>query len=148
MWTCPKCNQKFVNTNQWHSCGQNTVGEFLADKTDISLNLYKQLISEFKNIGDFELHPAKTRIALNKNMRFASINKLGKDYLDAHLVFTQRFEDSLCFHKIDTVTDNAHVHHFRLYHKEDITDELIMYLERAYKIGMREHLNKKKKNHE
>jgi hypothetical protein len=40
-------------------------------------------------------------------MRFASINKLGKDFLDAHLVFTQRFDETLCFHKIDTITKTA-----------------------------------------
>ena len=89
MWNCPKCKQRFVNTNQWHSCGQNTVDGFLANKTEKAIELYEHLISEFKKIGDFELHPAKTRIALNKKMRFASINKLGKDFLDAHLVFTQ-----------------------------------------------------------
>lgn len=142
MWTCPKCKQKFVNTNQWHSCGQNTVENFLANKTEKALGLYELIISEFKKIGDFELHPAKTRIALNKKMRFASINKLGKDYLDAHLVFTQRFDESLCFHKIDTVTETAHVHYFRLSNKKDITEELKGYMKLAHKIGTREHLKK------
>ncbi len=142
MWTCQKCKQKFVNTNQWHSCGQNTVANFLQKKTDKTIELYEYLITEFRKFGDFELHPAKTRIALNKKMRFASINKLGKDYLDAHLVFTERYDETLCFHKIDTVTNSAHVHHFRLYSKEDLTDELKKYMKMAYEIGTRKHLEK------
>jgi len=140
MWTCPKCKQKFVNINQWHSCSQNTVDKFLANRTKKALELYNHFISEFKKIGDFELHPAKTRIALNKKMRFASINRLGKDCLDAHLVFIERFDETLCFHKIDEVTKRAFVHHFRLYRKEDLTDELKKYMKMAYKIGTRQHL--------
>ena len=131
-----------MNTNQWHSCGQNTVEKFLENKSEKALQLYYQTIKEFEKFGDFDLHPAKTRIALNKKMRFASINKLGKDFLDAHLVFAQRFDETLCFHKIDTVTNRAHVHHFRLYSIGDLTDELKKYMKMAYMIGTREHLEK------
>ena len=145
MWICPKCKQKFVNTNQWHSCGQNTVDGFLANKTEKALDLYGHVIEEFKKIGEFELHPAKTRIALNKKMRFASINKLGKDFLEAHLVFTQRFDETSCFHKIDTVMNTAHVHHFRLHSKDDLTKELKKYMKMAYEIGTRKHLEKRNK---
>lgn len=143
MWTCPKCKQKFVNTNQWHSCGQNTVDNFLANKTEKVIELYHYIISEFRKIGDFELHPAKTRIALNNKMRFASINRLGRDCLGAHLVFNQRFDGTLCFHKIDEVTKTAFVHHFKLCSKNDLTEELKKYMRMAYKIGARKHLEKK-----
>ncbi len=137
MWTCPKCQQKFVNTNQWHSCGQNTTENFLSGKTETSLELYHCLIEAFKKIGDFELHPAKTRIALNNKMRFASINRLGKDFLDGHLVFTEKFRNSLCFHKIDEVTKTSYVHHFKLYSKSDLTNELKGYMRMAYQAGAR-----------
>ena len=145
MWTCPKCKQKFVNANQWHSCGQNTVDNFLANKTEKAIELYDYIITEFGKIGDFELHPAKTRIALNKKMRFASINRLGKNFLDGHLVFTEKFDGSPCFHRIEIVTKRAFVHHFRLYSKDDLTDELKKYMRLAYKIGTRQHLEKENK---
>ncbi len=145
MWTCPKCKQKFVNTNQWHSCGQNSVDNFLSNKTETAIQLYNYLISEFRKIGDFELHPAKTRIALNKRMRFASINRLGTDFIDAHLVFTAAFTDNHCFHRIDEVTKRAYVHHFRLYRKADLTDELREYMALAYRIGTRQQLENGKK---
>ncbi|MEX0287987.1 MAG: DUF5655 domain-containing protein [Flavobacteriaceae bacterium] len=130
-----------MNTNQWHSCGTNTVDQFLENKTEKAVELYKLLISEFQKLGDFDLHPAKTRIALNKRMRFASVNKLGKDFVNAHLVFPQRFDETLCFHKIDTITENAHVHHFKLYSKEDLTQELRAFMRMAYKIGSKKQFN-------
>ncbi len=143
MWTCPKCRQKFVNTNQWHSCGQNTLENFLANKTEKTIELYNHIIKEFRAIGDFELHPAKTRIALNKKMRFASINRLGKDFLDGHLVLTKRFDKTLCFHRIEVVTARACVHHFRLCTKDDLTDELKEYMRMAYEVGTRQHLERR-----
>lgn len=146
MWTCPKCKQKFLNANQWHSCGENTVENFLHNKNDVVIELYHYLIAEFKKIGDFELHPAKTRIALNKKMRFASINRLGKDFLDAHLVFPEKHDSTLCFHKIDEVTKTAYVHHFKLHSKNDLTSELKKYMKVAHEIGStgtKEYLKKK-----
>ena len=137
MWTCPKCKQKFINTNQWHSCGKNTVENFLSGKTQISIELYHHLLEEFRKVGDFELHPAKTRIALNNKMRFASINRLGRDFLDGHLVFTKKFSNTNCFHRIDEVTKTAYVHHFKLYSKSDLTGELKGYMEKAYLEGTR-----------
>ena len=35
MWVCPKCNHKFFNINQSHSCGNYTVEDFIKDKTVI-----------------------------------------------------------------------------------------------------------------
>ncbi len=142
MWTCPKCQQKFVNTNQWHSCGANTIENFLHGNTKAAIELYEHLIAAFEKIGDFELHPAKTRIALNHKMRFASINRLGKDFLEGHLVFREKYEDSTCFHRIEEVTKRAYVHHFRLHSKSDLTSELRKFLKMAYQIGTREGLKK------
>ena len=31
-------------------------------------------------VGDFDIHPVKTRVALLAKMRFCSINKIGKDF--------------------------------------------------------------------
>ncbi len=77
-------------------------------------------------------------------MRFASINRLGKDFLDGHLVFTEPYNETLCFHRIEVVTKNAVVHHFKLYDKSELTDELKMYMRMAYQIGTRKHLDRKK----
>lgn len=135
MWTCPKCKQRFVNQNQWHSCRQNTVDNFLTGKTEKAIRLFKHFIKTYKQIGDFDLHPAKTRIALVARMRFCAINRLGKDFLDGHLVLNQRYSDAHCFHKIDQFGATAFVHHFRIYTKDDVTDELKEYMTKAYANG-------------
>lgn len=132
MWICPDCKQKFRNSNQSHSCGQGSVEQFLEGKSDISVLLYNHFIGIYKMIGKFEFHPAKTRIALVSRIRFAAINRLGKDFLDGHLVISKDFTESKCFYRIDHF-GSSYVHNFRLFKKDDVSDELISYMRLALK---------------
>lgn len=142
MWTCPKCQHKFYNKNQAHSCGSYTVDGFLAGKTGHAQDLFHAFINAYKEIGPFELHPVKTRVALLTKMRFASINKLGKDHLQVHLVLTEHHEEPALFYRVENLLDRFFVHNFRLYTKDDIDATLKKYMKLAYKIGEREHVKK------
>jgi len=114
MWTCPKCRHQFYNKNQSHSCGAYTVDDFLKDKPAQSIVLFHEFLDEYKKIGPFELHPVKTRVAFLTKMRFCSVNKIGADYIDIHLVLTQHFPDASCFYKIDNLANHFFIHHARL----------------------------------
>jgi hypothetical protein len=146
MWTCPKCKHKFYNTNQSHSCGNYTVDDFLKGKTKPATDLFNYFISEYKKMGELEIHPVKTRVALLAKMRFCSINKIGADHIDVHLVFTKPYDDNLCFYKIDNLANRFFVHHIKIYNKSDINPEVRKYMKLAYEIGNRSHVEEKKKN--
>jgi len=143
MWTCPKCNHKFYNTNQSHSCGNYTVDDFLKGKSESMIGLFSYFISEYKKIGEFDIHPVKTRVALLTKMRFCSINKIGADYINVHLVFTQPYTDTLCFYKIDNLENRFYVHHFKIHNELDINKEVRKYMALAYEIGNRKHVQSK-----
>lgn len=98
-----------------------------------------------KKIGDLAIHPVKTRIALLTKMRFCSINKIGADYIDVHLVFTQACSDNLCFYKIDNLDNRFFVHHLKIYKKADINKEVRKYMKLAYETGNRKHIEDKKR---
>lgn len=144
MWTCPKCNHQFFNKNQSHSCGNYTVDDFLEGKPAESVALFHAFLDEYRKIGPFQLHPVKTRVALLTKMRFCSVNKIGPDHIDIHLVLTEPFEHTLCFYKIDNLANRFFVHHARLYDAEDISAELIYYMTMAYEVGNRAHIISKK----
>jgi hypothetical protein len=144
MWTCPKCKHEFFNKNQSHSCGGYTVDDFLKGKPQKSIELFNFFLAEYRKIGPFELHPVKTRVALLTKMRFCSINKVGADYIDIHLVLTQPFENADCFYKIDNLANRFFVSHARLYERNDITDELKKYMAMAYEVGNRAHVKRGK----
>ena len=144
MWICPKCGHQFFNKNQSHSCGGYTVDDFLKGKSGQSVQLFHDFLSVYGEIGPFDLHPVKTRVALLTQMRFCSINKIGPDHIDIHLVLTSLFDETLCFYKIDNLANRFFVHHARLYNKDDITAELKKYMSMAYEVGNRAHVNSKK----
>jgi hypothetical protein len=140
MWTCPKGHHQFYNKNQSHSCGVYTVENFLMGKPEKSVQLFHFSLDEYHKIGDFELHPVKTRVALLTKMRFCAINKIGTNYIDLHLVLTTPFEATACFYKIDNLANRFFVHHARLYDQADITEELRKYMAKAYEVGNRAHV--------
>lgn len=142
MWTCPACNHKFYNKNQSHSCGQYSTEDFLKGKTEKSIELFHCFLDQYKKIGKFETHPVKTRVALLTLMRFASINKLGNDFLDGHLVLVEQYNDPTIFYKIDNLHNRFFVHHFRIYKQKDINSTFKKYMKLAYKVGLREHIKK------
>ena len=143
MWTCPKCGHKFYNKNQSHSCGNYTVDDFLKGKSQKTIDLFNFFISEYKKLGDFEIHPVKTRVALLTKMRFCSINKVGKDFIDVHLVLTQPY-DNLCFYRVDNLSNRFFVHHIKIYNKVDINREVKKFMRLAYRVGNRQHVKPKK----
>lgn len=140
MWTCPRCSQKFVNRNQWHSCNQGTIDDFLAGRSDEAVRLFHFLLDEFNKLGVFELHPAKTRVALVGRMRFASINRIGRDFVDGHIVLDKSRADETCFYRIDQFGPRAFVHNFRIYKRSDISRKLRKYMKMAVAIGQRTHI--------
>lgn len=145
MWTCPKCKHKFFNKNQSHSCGSYTIADFLTGKKEKAIDLFNYFLAEYKKIGEFELHPVKTRVALLTKMRFCSINRIGEDYIDVHFVFTKSYDENTCFYKIENLSNRFFLHHFKMYSKTDIDQELKNYMNLAYGIGNRIHLEEKRK---
>lgn len=139
MWKCPKCHQSFYNKNQAHSCGNYSVADFIKGKTEVSKAIMNKFLKAYERIGPYELHPVKTRIALLTKMRFASINKLGKDYMDGHLVLTELQNNSL-FYKIDNLNNRFYVHHFKIFEDTKFSSTFIKQMESAYQVGLRMHI--------
>ena len=143
MWICPKCSQKFVYQNAQHSCNERSVEDFTKGKSSYTLELFDFFIDEYLKIGEIVLHPAKSRIALAADIRFAYIHRLGKNYVDIVFQFRNSFTDNYCFYKIAQIPDsNTYNHYFRMERKEDINDEVRDFLKKAYDIGIRKHIKK------
>ena len=136
MWTCSLCNRSFKNDNQHHYCGDKTVGDFLAGKTDVTLALFDQLMLKLEEIGPVQLHATKSMIVIAASTRFAYIIQLGKSFIDIVIPFKEAFDDNLCFKKIALVpgTDDYN-HHLRLMYPADLNEEVLNYFKKAYRHG-------------
>jgi len=100
--------------------------------------LYKQFLAEVRRCGRVIVLPEKTRIAFQVRMSFAAI-QIQSTKIIGHLVLAQR-HDSPCFHRIDSISPQNHVHNFRLAKPEDLNEELRSFIVKAYAVGQQKHL--------
>ena len=136
MWTCSFCNRSFNLQNQHHYCGDETVAHFLRGKSETALILFDQLISSFEEIGPIKLHATKSMIVISSNKGFAYITQFGKNFMDVVMPFKELYEDNLCFRKMVLVPgSDDYNHHLRLMHTNDVNEEVIYYLKKAYANG-------------
>jgi hypothetical protein len=136
MWTCPLCKQKFVNTNQSHSCGDKVLDDFLDKKSDHTVSMFWHFIQHYQEIGSITIHPTKSMIGIAAQTRIVYITRLGKDFVDIVFPFNKAYHNNLCFHKIAQVPGSQQFnHHFRMYNTEDINEEVLHYMKLAYENG-------------
>jgi hypothetical protein len=136
MWSCPLCNRNFKNGNQAHYCGDKTISDFLFGKTDITLLLFDDLISNFEKIGPIRVYATKSMLVIATDTGFAYIINLGKNFIDIVLPFKELYVDNFCFRKMVKVpASNNYNHHLRIMHKEDINEEVLNYMKIAYANG-------------
>lgn len=136
MWTCPLCNRVFIKKQQYHSCNENTLADFLKGKSLLSIELLEHFIDEYKNIGNISIHTTKSMISISNKTGIAYVIQLGKNFIDIVFPFKQAYQDNLCFIKIKQVPgSNQYNHHFRMFLKEDINEEVIVYMKKAFKEG-------------
>ncbi|CAN5846394.1 hypothetical protein BH11BAC4_BH11BAC4_12030 [soil metagenome] len=84
-------------------------------------------------MGNLSVHPTKSMIAIAAKTKFAYIIQLGKNFVDIVFSFKQAYHDNLCFTKIKSVPgSNDFNHHFRMYFKEDINEEVKYYMKLAF----------------
>lgn len=136
MWTCPLCNQQFINNNQTHSCRDKELSDFLKGKSEHTISLFWHFVKRYQEIGTVTIHPTKSMIAFAATTRIAYITRLGKDFVDIVFPFKQSYPDNLCFHKIAQVPGSQQFnHHFRLCQNEDINEEVQEFMKLAYQLG-------------
>ena len=119
-----------------HSCNEKTVNDFLKGKSEDTVRLFYYIIEEYKKMGNFVLHPARSRIAFASRIRFGYIHRLGKNFVDVVLTFNKPYYDNLCFYRIGEVPGGKIFQHYlRFFNPEDLNKEVRMYMKMALDSG-------------
>jgi hypothetical protein len=136
MWICPFCKQKFVKTNQVHSCGDKVLDDFLNNKSEHTVELFWHFADSFQQLGNVTIHPTKSMIGFTAKTRMAYVIRLGKNFVDVVFPFDQAYTENLCFHKIAQVPGTQQYnHHLRLLDKKDLNAEVKKFMKLAYAKG-------------
>ena len=142
MWICPKCGAKFVNRNQWHSCGRATVEDWLGRAGPSGKALFHRLEALVRACGEVDVAPARTRIAFLGQVRFATVTRL----TDEEMVCTLALPHALGsprFARVEEVVPGWFVHTLVITALNELDDEVQGWIRESYRLmGMRERLEK------
>ena len=113
---------------------KHDISGFLIGKSAHALMLFDHFITELQKIGPVTIHPHKTMISIaNSRKRVAYITHVGKKFIHIVFPFNQRYDDNLCFQKIQQVPGrNVIYHHFRMLQLEDINEEVRKFMKLAF----------------
>jgi hypothetical protein len=117
------------------------VAEFLAPHDAGSRALFARFCELVHACGSVTDAPARTRVGFQARMIFASVNRLARDGLDAHVVLARRLEHAR-FRRIDSISARNHVHHFRIRSLAELDQEVQAWLREAYEVGQQRHLQR------
>lgn len=129
LWECPRCGAKTISKNLSHACGPHSIERFLGGKTEVGRELFEHFVRLIERTGAFLVAPAKTRVAFMGAVRFASVNRVGRDFIDVHFVLPRALV-SPRFRKVERF-GKLHVHHVRLRARRDFDRELARWLSQS-----------------
>src|SRR5262249_12099044 len=130
LWECPRCGAKLIAKNLSHACGAHSIETFLKGKSEIGRDLFRRFVALIARCGPYEVAPAKSRVAFMAAVRFASVNRVGRDFIDVHLVLPRTI-DSPRLRRVEHL-GKLHVHYLRLRDRGDFDRELADWLCQAY----------------
>src|SRR4051794_37074567 len=110
------------------------IGVFLHKKSEQTIALFDHFLNEYKKLGTIYLYPAKTMIGIEHDgRRIAWITQLGRNFIHVVFPFETAYSENLCFTKVAQVPGDKKQfnHHFRMYYKEDVNEEVIRFMKLA-----------------
>ena len=72
-WTCPKCQRRFIRTNQRHACGTGDRAEVLRNRAAEIVELYDALERFATSLGPVEFVTRDRYVLLRTNRIFADV---------------------------------------------------------------------------
>ncbi|MFQ5679225.1 MAG: DUF5655 domain-containing protein [Gemmatimonadota bacterium] len=141
LWSCPACGAKFVTRNAWHSCGQATLEEWQARMGPRARALFDRFQRMIAACGEYEVAPAKTRLAFLARVRFAGITSLSETGMTCSFALPHPLE-SPRFARVHEITPGWWVHRLRITDPAQLDGELQGWLRESYRLmGMQERLD-------
>ncbi len=139
LWTCPSCERRFANVNQWHSCIEMALEDHLATKTEVAVELYRAIENSLRTCGEFRIHPQKGRVAFIARMTFAGV-KLARRWADVGFILPSPIDDPR-IRELVLYGPTSFGHEIRIAQTEDVDGDVLTWLCAAHRRGLRETLD-------
>jgi hypothetical protein len=133
LWQCPKCGERFVTANMWHSCAKFSLAALFAKTDPQVLKLFRKFAKMVRACGPVRMIPQKTRVVFQVRVRFAGCYPR-KSHLLCGIALSHRL-DIPRFVKIEEYAPHFIGHQFRVYSMEDLDAEVQCWLRESYDVG-------------
>lgn len=91
LWTCPRCEHRFVTANVWHSCSRRSLAEAFERSTSEAQAAFERYVEIVARCGPIEVIAQKTRIVIMGRVRFAGAMVL-RDRVRLNIALTRRVD--------------------------------------------------------
>jgi hypothetical protein len=143
LWTCPKCVARFVTRNLWHSCGRATMADWETRMNARTRALFHHLTQVIGANGTYYLAPAKTRIAIMAQVRFAGVTAMTDDSITISFALPKRVRSSR-FLSVSEVAPGWFAHRIKVTDTKQFDPQVREWLAQSYRLmGNRERLSRK-----
>jgi hypothetical protein len=133
LWRCPKCDERFITENMWHSCGKFSLEALFAKSDPHVLKLFRKFARMVRACGPVRMIPQRTRAVFQVRVRFAGCYPR-KSYLLCGVALPRRLEHPR-FVRINEYTPHFIGHQFRICSEEELDVEVQSWLRESYELG-------------
>ena len=137
LWTCPRCGNRFVSRNLWHSCVVVPIDDHFRGRPR-ARQLFDSYLTAVRSLGPVTVVSSKSRIAFMTRVRFAGC-QVRKDWLLAAFWLVRQVR-SPRFSKVESLGPRIWLYHFPIRDESDIDDEMMAWMAEARLVGDQEHL--------
>ena len=141
LWQCPKCGERFVTRNMWHSCGKYTLDALFARSEPHVFQLFNKFAEKMQACGPVTIIPQRTRVVFQVRVRFGGCYPR-KSHLLCGLALP-RVDDDPRFFKIEKYAPHFIGHSFRVYSEADLGRDVQRWMCEAYEVGAQKHLKRR-----
>lgn len=132
MWSCPKCNRNFKNTNQVHGCHQLTIEYITIKRSEQINNLYYDLHSKL-NFKDFRREVVPPDVIFYKTKSTFLVVKLKTKWIDVEF-FLDYYMDQPIVKKYLQTSKKRFVYVISIDDPDDINCELLEWINYSYQL--------------
>lgn len=133
MWICPSCGRIFRNTNQDHSCMITDLESHFVNKQQQVIDTFVKIKNEVLKLEGVRINSVKNAILFQAKSNFLAL-KPKKTHLDIEFVLDEKV-DEFPIYKTFQATKSKCAHFVRLESPEEVDEQLILWLRKAYKIS-------------
>jgi hypothetical protein len=132
MQTCPKCERKLRNPNQWHNCVKVNIGDLFKNKAEELEFIFDSLLAEIIDWENIVVSATKNCIVFVHHKTFLIVRPM-KTQLDIKFYSEKEQNDFPIIKSL--IWNSKYENHIRISSLDELTTEIYSFIKKSYQIS-------------